>query len=229
MAVYQRLFFNNLSNLFGKNFRQLRRLLSDEQWRGLIRQFMIHHRPRTPLFPEIGGEFLRFVNEQDVALFRERPWLAELAAWEFTQVTVRNDEVDLDALVFDADGDPCTATPVLNPTVRIAQFRWPVYEIRDAADQTNLAEQPSILLIWRLRNDRLGTLRINAVTARLIALMQEKPGATGLESVEAIAAELRPGDPARLVDFGRDLLRSLHAREVILGTRGAARDTGRDC
>ncbi|MEM7054836.1 MAG: putative DNA-binding domain-containing protein, partial [Pseudomonadota bacterium] len=63
LVIYRRLFFNNLSNLFGKNFPRVRAIVDNERWKEMIRAFMDLHRSTTPLFPELGREFVRFLAE----------------------------------------------------------------------------------------------------------------------------------------------------------------------
>lgn len=221
MAIYRRLFFNNLSNLFGKNFSTIRKLLSNEEWKALIRDFMIHHRPTTPLFPEIGREFVRYLAETRTEQ-HQQPWLAELADWTFLKTGLRTDETDPGALAVTPDGDLLEGLPAPNPTLRMRQYEWPVHEI-SAEDPDSLpqqpAEKPVLLIAWRRLDDRLGMMRINEVTARLIVLLQEKSLGNGLDCLESIGREMQHPDPRKLIGHGQELLESLRRREVILGTR----------
>ena len=216
LAVYRRLFFNNLSSLFAVNFPIARKTLSDEQWRRLIRAFMLEHRATTPLFPEIGREFIRFVSEHPEHL-EEWPWLAEVCHWQFLGTRVRNDEAELDAVDVNPEGDLASGTPVINPTLRTAQYRWPVDEI----DAAHPPRQPSAtaLAVFRRPDDRLGRMKINAVTGRLLEILQENSGTSGQECLRTLAAEMEHPDAAALVEHGIRLLTSLRSRSLLLGTR----------
>jgi len=216
LAIYRRLFFNNLSSLFGKNFPVARRIVPDDRWKALIREFMIEHRPTTPLFPEIGREFVRFLAEHPEHYSDDWPWLAELCHWQFQATCVRNDEAEPGEIPVDADGDLMAAAPVLNPTLRLAQYRWPVHAIR--ADRLPEAESPVILAIWRKPDDRLGRMQINAMTGRLLELLQANPEHSGQVVLESLAAETGHPDPAAMLAHGSQLLASLREREVLLGT-----------
>ena len=48
MAVYRKLFFNNLYSLLGKFFPVLRKIHSDARWHQFVRGFMQHHHAQTP-------------------------------------------------------------------------------------------------------------------------------------------------------------------------------------
>src|SRR3546814_30223 len=62
LQIYRELFYNNLEDLLASNFPVIRRILDDARWHALVCAFLRDHRSKTPLFPEIGREFLRFVE-----------------------------------------------------------------------------------------------------------------------------------------------------------------------
>ena len=43
LAIYRKLFFNNLRNLLGRFFPVLRKIHDDDRWRRFVRGFMRHH------------------------------------------------------------------------------------------------------------------------------------------------------------------------------------------
>lgn len=215
MAIYRRLFFNNLSSLFGKNFPIARKVVSDEQWRGMIRAFMISHRPTTPLFPDIGREFVRFLAEHPEH-YEQWPWLAEICHWQFLATSVRNDEAELAEVSADPQGNLLTEHPVVNPTLRLAQYRWPVHRIRAGGPAVEPAQV--VLAIFRKPDDRVGRMQINAVTGRLIELLQENPGSSGQLCLERLAGEIGHANPAKIIEHGEGILESLLRQSAVLGT-----------
>lgn len=215
LAIYRRLFLNNLSSLFGKNFPVARKVVPDERWRKLIRAFMVEHRPTTPLFPEIGREFVRFLADHPEH-YPEWPWLAEVCHWQFLATSVRNDEAELDDAGADPGGDLLAGHPVVNPTLRLAQYEWPVHEIR--ANRPPESPRSVILAIFRRPDDRLGRIQINAVTGRLLEMLQENSGIGGQLCLKRLADEIGHADPATLVEHGGQLLESLQAKSLVLGT-----------
>ena len=62
-------------------------------------------------------------------------------------------------------------------------------------------------------------LEINPVTQRLLQLIGERAKATGLELLTQIARELDHPDPEVVIEGGRQLLRELRGRDIILGSR----------
>ena len=219
MAIYRRLFFNNLSSLFSKNFPRVRKIVDNERWRELIRAFMDMHRSKTPIFPELGREFVRFLADHPEQ-YEEWPWLAQLADWEFLATSVRNDEDDPSAALAEsganADDDDLLAGPlIVNPTLRLASYDWPVHLIR--VNQLPKQPQAVILAVFRKTDDRIGRSRINVVTARLLELLQENPSASGQHCLELLAKEMQHPDPQALLEHGRVMLANLVEQSILLG------------
>lgn len=220
LAIYRRLFFNNVSSLFAANFPIARRILPTASWRELIRAFLVQHRSTTPLFPEIGREFVRFLGEHPENI-ADRPWLAELCHWQFLATRVRNDTAEPAEIQTDPDADLLVDAPVVNPTLQLARYDWPVDDIR--ADRLPSAPRPTALAIFRRPDDRIGRLRINALTGRLLQLLQENPGTPGRVCLDRLASEIEHPDPDALAGHGAALLASLRDKGLLLGAIPAAR------
>lgn len=217
LAVYRRLVFGNLNNLFAKNFPVLFKLIDETRWRDLIGEFLARHRASTPMFTEIGREFVRFLEEaQPAGLPR---FSLELAHWEYLETCVRLAEADPNDVECDPAGDLLVDSPVLNPTLRLAQYRWPVHEISPSNRPEQPLAEPLILAAWRKPDDRPGFMRLNAVTGRLLALIEAEPARSGRAHLESIAGEMRAPEPQAVVRSGQAMLERLRDRTVILGTR----------
>ena len=91
MKVYRELFFNNVSSLLAGNFPVLRALCDDDAWRALVRDFYSRHRCRTPLFPEVAREFLRYLQDGRAPHQDDPPFLLELAHYEWTELALSLD------------------------------------------------------------------------------------------------------------------------------------------
>lgn len=89
LAIYRDLFYNNLQGLLAGNFPVIRKTLDDDAWHALVRAFYAGHRCRTPLFTEIGREFVRWLEaevDEDASL---PPWLPELAHYEWVELALQ--------------------------------------------------------------------------------------------------------------------------------------------
>jgi hypothetical protein len=94
-----------------------------------------------------------------------------------------------------------------------------VHEISRDNQPGSPLNAPLILAAWRKRSDRTGFMKLNAVTARLLEIIERQPALTGQTALEQIAGEMRAPDPEAIVQSGRSMLEDLRGREVVVGTR----------
>jgi hypothetical protein len=78
--------------------------------------------------------------------------------------------------------------------------------------------QPSHLVVYRDANETVQFTEINAVTARLLALLAAAP-TTGETALRQIAGELQHPDPEQLIAHGVALLEDLRGQGIILGVQ----------
>jgi hypothetical protein len=90
------------------------------------------------------------------------------------------------------------------------------------AEQPPEGPEPVLLAVCRRPDDRLSRTRINAMTARVLELLQENPASTGQECLETLAAEAGYQDVDALRRHGATLLASLTGQGLLLGTRSDA-------
>ncbi len=223
MAIYRDLFFNNVSSLLKANFPVLHRLLLPEHWQALIRGFLVGHRCATPLFLEIAQEFIDYLGNERGPDPNDPPFLLELAHYEWVELALRISETDPDPRLADPNGDLMTGVPMVSPLAWNLSYRFPVHRIGPEFQPTSPGEQPTHLLVYRNRKDDVEFMEINAVTQRLLQLLQGDPAPTGGEAVQTIAQELQHPNPAQVINAGKTLLQDLRARDVLLGTSRQAK------
>ncbi len=219
MAIYRNLFFRNLSNFIAKSFPVLRRLYSDDDWQALIRDFYAVHPCHTPLFPEIPREFLQYLQDRRDRHPEDRPFILELAHYEWVEIALDLDERELDEVPADPDGDLLHEIPVLSPLAWALSYRFPVHRLRPDHQPTEPPQEPTHLLVYRRRDDRVKFMQLNGVTARMIELMKEDRALTGLDLLNTVATELAHPQPEKVIEAGAGVLQDLAARDIILGTR----------
>lgn len=217
MAIYRELFFNNLLKLLSSTFPVLKKLHSDEKWRSMVRQFMVVHQAQTPYFLEIPKEFLAFLQEGYEASDDDFPFLLELAHYEWAELALTVSEESNDDLVVDADGDLLDGIPVKSNLAWIFAYTYPVHRISESFQPEAPDEQPTFLVIYRNREDDLGFMELNPVTARLLELVGENESKSGRQLLEGLAEEISYPDPDALVGHGAAALAEMRASEIILG------------
>ncbi|UHD16534.1 HvfC family RiPP maturation protein [Thiocapsa bogorovii] len=219
MAIYRDLVFNNVSALLAGNFPVLRRILSDACWDDLIRDFFVRHRAKTPIFLELGQEFLDFLQSARTDDPRDPPFLLELAHYEWVELALQISDVEPDRTRIDPTGDLLEGRPVVSPLAWNLSYRFPVHRIGPDCRPDAPPPEPTHLVVYRTANDDIAFLEINAVTQRLLILLGEQTSPqTGRAALNRIAAELGHTAPDKIVAFGAELLEDLRTKGVVLGT-----------
>jgi hypothetical protein len=220
MAIYRDLVFNNVSALLAGNFPVIRRILPDAHWDDLIRDFFVRHRAKTPLFLELGQEFLDFLQTARAGDPRDPPFLLELAHYEWVELALQISDVEPERAGIDPTGDLLEARPVVSPLAWNLSYRFPVHRIGPDCRPDAPPDEPTHLVVYRTPDDAIAFLEINAVTQRLLILLDEESSpATGREVLGRIAAEIGHPDPDQVIAFGAGLMEDLRTRGVLLGTR----------
>ena len=116
------------------------------------------------------------------------------------------------------EGDLLTGQPVVSPLVWCLSYQFPVHQIGESFQPETAPEQPTFLVVYRNRADQVKFMESNAVTHRLLQLLQSDDAYTGRQVLEQIAAELQAPDVESIVTMGADLLAQLQSKDIIIGT-----------
>jgi uncharacterized protein len=212
MAVYNELLFNNVCGFVDSCFPVCRQLLGESRWRRLCRTFYRDWSSHTPWFREIPREFVRYLDEGRIAQPLPR-WLTDLARYEWAELAV--DVMDVTPAAHCAQGDLMRERVVLNPARIDVASEWPVHRIGPAWQSRQT--EPTFLVVFRDAEHHVQFSEINAVTARVLVLLDE--GRTGQQAFEQLASEMAHPDPQALMGFGQELLISLREQGIVLGTQ----------
>ncbi|MGD8275267.1 MAG: putative DNA-binding domain-containing protein [Thiohalocapsa sp.] len=219
-AIYRELFFKSLSGLLKNGFPVLYGILGKQRWHALIRDFMVQHRAKTPLFLEVSQEFLDYLSRRrEGQATEEPPFLLELAHYEWVELALDVSDEAPDPHHADPNGDLLDGIPVVSPLAWSLSYRFPVHKITPEVQPEAPGDVPTHLLVYRNRAERVERLEINATTQRLLTLLREGEPRTGRQALLLIASELSHPEPDQVVAGGRRMLADLRRRDVILGTR----------
>ncbi|MDX1442266.1 MAG: putative DNA-binding domain-containing protein [Gammaproteobacteria bacterium] len=219
LQIYRDLFFNNVKNLLASTFPVLSEILGEERWAILTREFYHHHISHTPLFMEIPQEFLHWMNEEMREPERWPAFMPELAHYEWVELALMTDTTDIDAVDHDPEGNILDGIPVISPVAWPLAYSYPVHRISRDFQPEAPGEQPTFIVVYRKRDDEVGFTEINAVTARLLELMQDNETATGTELLRQVASELGHTDPEVVIRGGADIIRGLAQQDILLGVK----------
>lgn len=217
MAIYRELLFNNVSGLLATNFPVLHRILEGGAWERLVHDFFRDHRCRTPHFPEIAHELMEYLKNERPETEKDPAFLAELAHYEWVELGVGISQEDNRAESADPNGDLIDGVPVKSRLAWNLTYHYPVHRI--SPDFVPEEPENTHLVVYRDRQEQVRFLEINAVTQRLLQLMDEAPEASGRQLLQKIALELEHPDPEVVVSHGAKVLEDLRTCGILLGTR----------
>jgi len=219
MRIYRELIFNNVASLLEQGFPVLYQCLSRERWRALIRGFLIAHRAETPLFPELGQELLAYLSTEGALRPEDPPFVLELAHYEWVETALTFSDAEAGPALADPNGNLLDGVPLVSPLAWNLSYRFPVHRIGPSCQPQAPDPEPTHLVVYRTREERIEFMKINPVTQRLLVLLQAQSDQTGRDLLGIIAHELQHPRPPQLMEAGHALLNDLRERQILLGTR----------
>jgi len=226
MAIYRELFYNNIEGFIANGFPVLRQITTDETWHNMIRDFMIKHHCKTPLFHEIGREFMAYLeNERDNA--NDPIFIKELAHYEWVELALSViEDIQDEPLRLNSNPDNLNVHFKTSPLAWPLVYNYPVHQIGPDFQPYEASSSPIHLLVYRNKQDNITFLELNPVSARLINLFNE--GLTGQMAAEQIASELQHSNPKVVIDGARALIDDWLQREVLISSHSRPTDSGID-
>lgn len=213
LAVYRELVFSNLDGLLAGTFPVIRKTLGDADWRRLLRGFLQQHAAQTPLFTRLGLELIAFLEAHpDPA----RPWLTELAHYEWAELGLQLSDVAPPA--HDPQGDLLAGIPLLSPLAWPLAYRWPVAQIRPDVQPTTPPDTPTLVLLRREVDGRVRFSALSPLLYRLLQMIEANRTASGDTLLRQLAQEAGQTDVASFLDQARPMLQRLRDEGVVLGT-----------
>lgn len=218
LRIYAELFYNNVEGFLAGAFPVLRRITPDRRWHAMVRDFFARHESHQPLFHGIAAEFLKYLEHERGAVRGDPPFLRELAHYEWVELALSVAELELTPALADPNGDLLAGVPVRSPLAWPLRYAFPVHRLGPDCQPKRPGPQPTDLVVYRNRQDEVKFLEINAVTARLLELMQGRRR-SGRALLARIARELGHPQPEAVIAQGAAILAGLRERDIVLGTR----------
>lgn len=217
MSIYRELLYNNIEGFIATGFPVLREIYSDENWHKMVRDFFSNHQSQSPYFLEISQEFIAYLQNERQADKDDPAGLVELAHYEWVELALHVSDENINMENIDANGDLLTQRPAFSPLAWPLVYQYPVHTMGPDNLPEEAPEQPSYLVVYRNRKDKVNFLEINPVTARLISLLQENASYSGFDAIEHIAKEMNHPNPDVVKQGGLAALQELQQFGIILG------------
>lgn len=214
LKIYGDLVYNNLDGLLAGNFPIIRQTLGDAGWRALLQGFLARHRSHTPLFTELGRELIAHLEAEPDPT---RPWLAELAHYEWAELGLQL--LDASLPPHDPDGDLLDGVPLLSPLAWPLAYRWPVSRIGPGFQPAQPPTEPTLLLLRRQNDGRIHFSALSPLLFRLLELVAANAGSIGRQLMQHLASEAGQTDFDGFLTEATPMLQRLRSEGVLLGTR----------
>jgi len=215
MKIYTDLFYNNIEGFLASGFPIAKKVLGESRWHELVREFVHAHGSASPYFLEISQEFLTFLSERPGDRKPLPGFLLELAHYEWVELALGVSELEIPSSGYDAEADLLSGPLVISPLVWCLAYRWPVHRIGPGRIPETAPDQPTELIVFRRKDDRISFMEVNSVTLRLVELLRE--GETAGAALKKIAAELSESDSKVVYEQGLATLSRLRDAEIVLG------------
>ncbi|MDM3870173.1 putative DNA-binding domain-containing protein [Porticoccus sp. W117] len=218
MGIYRELIYNNIENFIASGFPVLKTLYSEADWHSMVRDFVSRHQSTTPYFLEISQEFLRYLQEEHKAQPCDPPFLLELAHYEWVELALDVSPESLPPEEEISDSDLLQQHPQVSPLAWRLSYQYPVHQLGPENQPQEPPEQPTFLVVYRNRKERVRFMEANAVTVRLLQLLEDDATLSGQQALQQIAQELNHPQPEQVVSSGAQLLRKLADLSIICGS-----------
>ncbi len=216
MAVYEEIVFNNLFESVSACFPVASKVLGKRKWLKLNQAFMRDYSASSPLFRKIPEQFLHFLDHAESALQALLPpYLKSLCHYEWIELFVASSPDTTKAQNTEPDGDLGSSIPVFAPAMQLLNYDYAVHKISPRHKPRQL--ESTQLLVFLNADDQVKFIELNAITYRLLSLLQSEPF-SGRQALILLAKELQHPEPERIIEFGLSILKDLRSQGVIIGT-----------
>ncbi len=175
VAVYERLFYQSIESFVNGTFPVLHSLLSGPRWRTLVTDFIAEHHCRSPYFLDIGQEFIQWLQQGYRPQADDPPFMLELAHYEWLELALDTASTELAEVTVQATPLNLQSRIHVSPLVCAQAYQWPVHRIGVDFQPRSAPEQPTCLLVWRDRQDKVRFMQLTAFTYQLVAVLEGGP------------------------------------------------------
>lgn len=147
--VYRELVENNVNTVLATCFATLFQILSPEECRFLIRDFLHRHKIKSNIYRHIARDFLDYLHTIQPAPLEAHPQLADLADYEWHSFDLGFKENFADDFKTNSDLLLESARLVFNPHLYLKSYNTPVHIITSRDALAHTAGPHTHLLLYR--------------------------------------------------------------------------------
>lgn len=215
LKAYEELFFNNLQDFFSQLFPVCKQILGDSRWSEIVREYMIKHNAKTPLFHQLGEEFLLFLESEFSLLESDPKFLLELAHYEWVELALSVSE-EIGLTVDDTQPIDLDLSYELSPLAWLLAYEWPVHQLAKAFQPNKKPAETTTLLVYRMEdkqgNERVDFMSLTPLLYQWLAKLPEFKSAKG--ALLAVTENIEI-DENILFNFAEQTLQELQSLAIV--------------
>lgn len=217
LKIYEELFFNNLQDFFSQLFPVCNEILGESRWLLLVREYIAKHKAQTPLFHELGEEFLDFLQTEYSPLESDPDFLLELAHYEWVELALGVSEEQ----GFEKDNQSeidLNLEYQISPLAWLLAYEWPVHQLSKDNQPKLIPNQATTLLVYSesAEQERIDFIALTPLLYQW--LLSFKPGVSAYDSLLAISEPLLAGEQIKLEEvlgFAHQTLQKLQSLGIV--------------
>lgn len=217
LKIYEELFFNNLQDFFSQLFPVCNEILGESRWLLLVREYIAKHKAQTPLFHELGEEFLDFLQTEYSPLESDPDFLLELAHYEWVELALGVSEEQ----GFERDNQSeidLNLEYQISPLAWLLAYEWPVHQLSKDNQPKLIPNQATTLLVYSesAEQERIDFIALTPLLYQW--LLSFKPGVSAYDSLLAISEPLLAGEQIKLEEvlgFAHKTLQDLQSLGIV--------------
>lgn len=217
LKIYEELFFNNLQDFFSQLFPVCNEILGESRWLLLVHEYIAKHKAQTPLFHELGEEFLDFLQTEYSPLESDPDFLLELAHYEWVELALGVSEEQ----GFEKDNQSeidLNLEYQISPLAWLLAYEWPVHQLSKDNQPKLIPNQATTLLVYSesAEQERIDFIALTPLLYQW--LLSFKPGVSAYDSLLAISEPLLAGEQIKLEEvlgFAHKTLQDLQSLGIV--------------
>lgn len=211
-SIYCDLVYANINRIIAESFPITRSIISNTNWHLMISDFIANHSSQSPYFLEISKEFLAYLTHERIPQASDQPFMLELAHIEWINLALDIADIELPK----QDELPATEYSLwsASPLVIGLTYQYPVHII-DSEYLPEKPDTPIYLLAYRNQDDDVEIQETDALTLRIVQLLQQQDTISCLELSQALSSEINEMPTEELMAKTLSILCELAEADIV--------------
>ncbi|WP_017444672.1 DNA-binding domain-containing protein [Gayadomonas joobiniege] len=212
LAIYQDLFFNNISGFVKQAFPVLASLYSNTDWQSMCGQFFNQHQNKSPYFTDLRNEFLTFLQHEYKMTVKDPVFIQELAHYEWLEMEI----MQTSHLFKQANlNQVAEQSFYLAPTAQLVSYPYPVHKISQQWRPTE-SKSTTYLIVYLKTPYKAAFSEVSAATACVLELIKQN-NSNRLYKLADSMQQMMPKQDFEVIIAGlRDSLATLADEGILL-------------